>query len=112
MEDRFIVQSSTTERLFVKVYHDFLNAGILNGKEQIIFVQLKQYVNFKKDTGTGMGEVYPTLATVAKNMKMSKKTIWTILQGLKKKGILKLNDSPAKADGFGGLKSAESTTEK
>lgn len=73
MEDRFIVQDCATEKLFVKVYHDFLNSGLLDGKEQIIFIHLKQYINFKKDTGTVSDDVYPTLATIAKNVKMSKK---------------------------------------
>lgn len=65
-------------------------AGLLNGKEQIIFIHLKRYINFKKDIGTVRGEVYPTLATVAKNVKMSEKTVRAILQGLKKKGILEI----------------------
>lgn len=90
MKDRFIVQTSTPERLFVKVYHDFLNAGLLSGKEQIIFIHLKQYINFKNDNGTIRGEVYPTLATLAKNVKMSEKTVRTVLQGLQKKGILEI----------------------
>ncbi len=90
MEERFIVQTSTPERKFVKVYLDFLNAGLLSGKEQIIFIHLKQYINFANDTGTVRGEVYPTLATLAKNVKMSEKTIRTVLQGLQKKGILEI----------------------
>lgn len=90
MEERFIVQTSTPERKFIKVYLDFLNAGILSGKEQIIFIHLKQYINFANDTGTVRGEVYPTLATLAKNVKMSEKTVRTVLQGLQKKGILEI----------------------
>ena len=90
MEERFIVQTSTPERKFVKVYLDFLNAGLLSGKEQIIFIHLKQYINFANDTGTVRGEVYPTLATLAKNVKMSEKTVRTVLQGLQKKGILEI----------------------
>lgn len=90
MEERFIVQTSTPERKFVKVYLDFLNAGLLSGKEQIIFIHLKQYINFANDIGTVRGEVYPTLATLAKNVKMSEKTVRTVLQGLQKKGILEI----------------------
>ena len=90
MEERFIVQTSTPERKFIKVYLDFLNAGLLSGKEQIIFIHLKQYINFANDTGTVRGEVYPTLATLAKNVKMSEKTVRTVLQGLQKKGILEI----------------------
>lgn len=90
MEDRFVVKTSTPERKFVKVYHDFLNAGLLSGKEQIIFIHLKKYINFANDVGTAQGEVYPTLATLAKNVKMSEKTVRTVLQSLQKKGILKI----------------------
>ncbi len=90
MEGRFIVQTSTPERKFIKVYLDFLNAGLLSGKEQIVFIHLKQYINFANDTGTVQGEVYPTLATLAKNVKMSEKTVRTVLQGLQKKGILEI----------------------
>lgn len=90
MEERFIVQTSTPERKFIKVYLDFLNAGLLSGKEQIIFIHLKQYINFANDNGTIRGEVYPTLATLAKNVKMSEKTVRTVLQGLQKKGILEI----------------------
>lgn len=90
MERKFIVQTSTPERKFIKVYLDFLNAGLLSGKEQIIFIHLKQYINFANDTGTVQGEVYPTLATLAKNVKMSEKTVRTVLQGLQRKGILEI----------------------
>ncbi len=90
MEGKFIVQTSTPERKFIKVYLDFLNAGLLSGKEQIIFIHLKQYINFANDTGTVQGEVYPTLATLAKNVKMSEKTVRTVLQGLQRKGILEI----------------------
>lgn len=90
MEKRFIVQTSTPERKFIKVYLDFLNAGLLSGKEQIIFIHLKQYINFANDNGTIRGEVYPTLATLAKNVKMTEKTVRTVLQGLQKKGILEI----------------------
>lgn len=90
MEGKFIVQTSTPERKFIKVYLDFLNAELLSGKEQIIFIHLKQYINFANDTGTVQGEVYPTLATLAKNVKMSEKTVRTVLQGLQRKGILEI----------------------
>ena len=90
MGEKFIVQTSTPERKFIKVYLDFLNTGLLSGKEQIIFIHLKQYINFANDTGTVREEVYPTLATLAKNVKMSEKTVRTVLQSLQRKGILEI----------------------
>lgn len=89
MEERFIVQTSTpnpNKRLFVKVYFDFLNCGLLNGKEQIIFIHLKQYINLENDSGM----VYPTLDTLAKSVKMTEKTVRKIIQGLQRKGILEI----------------------
>lgn len=90
MEEKFIVQASTPERLFVKVYRDFLSSGLLNGKEQIIFIHLKQYINFTNDNGINQSEVYPTLSTLAKNLKMTEKTVRTVIQSLHKKGILEI----------------------
>lgn len=90
MKEQFTVRTYTPERIFIKVYRDFLNSGLLSGKEQIIFIHLKQYINFMDDNGTVSGNVYPTLATLAKNVKMSEKTIRTILQSLEKKGILEI----------------------
>lgn len=90
MEEQFIVQTSTPERIFVKVYRDFLNSGLLSGKEQIIFIHLKQYINFGNDNGTVQGSVYPTLATLARNVKMTEKTVRTVLQSLQQKNILEI----------------------
>ena len=44
MADEFIVQSAIPERLYVKIYHDFLDSELLNGKEKLVFILLKRYV--------------------------------------------------------------------
>ncbi len=90
MENKFVVKTSIPKRLFVKVYRDFLTSGLLDGKEQIIFIHVKQYVNFTNDNGTVHDEVYPTLATLAKNVKMTEKTVRTILRSLQRKGIIRI----------------------
>lgn len=89
-KERFIVQSPAPQRIFIKVYKDFLNSGLLNGKEQIIFIHLKQYINFANDNGSVQDEVYPTIETLARNVKMSPKTVQTILYQLQKKGMIEI----------------------
>lgn len=90
MSEAFIVETSTPERQYVKVYRDFLNSGILNGKEQIIFIQLKQYIRIGTDNGIVAGRVFPTLATLSKNVAMSEKTVREIIKKLEKKGVLEI----------------------
>lgn len=86
----FIVESAIPVRYYVKAYKDFLNARVLDGKEQIVFIHLKQYLDLLQDKGETQGEVFPTLETIAKNVMMSEKTIRTILKKLQKKGIIEI----------------------
>ena len=37
-DNGFIVQSAIPERLYVKVYHDFLDSTIVTGKEKLVFI--------------------------------------------------------------------------
>ncbi len=84
----FIVVSPLKERLFVKVYHDFLDSDYLSGKEKIIFILLKRYLDFSQDSGGSAGEVYPSLATLSKQAGMTEKSVRTVIQSLAKKGVL------------------------
>ena len=88
MADEFIVQSAIPERLYVKTYHDFLDSELLNGKEKLVFILLKRYLNFKDDSGGVAGKVYPTLETLARQAGMTKKTVADIIRRLEKKGII------------------------
>ena len=90
MADEFIVQSAIPERLYVKTYHDFLDSDLLNGKEKLIFILLKRYLNFKDDSGGVAGKVYPTLETLSKQAGMTKKTVADIIKKLEKKGIIEV----------------------
>ena len=90
MADEFIVQSAIPERLYVKTYHDFLDSDLLNGKEKLVFILLKRYLNFKDDSGGVAGKVYPTLETLSKQAGMTKKTIADIIKKLEKKGIIEV----------------------
>lgn len=90
MADKFIVQSAIPERLYVKTYHDFLDSDLLNGKEKLVFILLKRYLNFKDDSGGVAGKVYPTLETLSKQAGMTKKTVADIIKKLEKKGIIEV----------------------
>lgn len=90
MADKFIVQSAIPEGLYVKTYHDFLDSDLLNGKEKLVFILLKRYLNFKDDSGGVAGKVYPTLETLSKQAGMTKKTVADIIKKLEKKGIIEV----------------------
>ena len=90
MADEFIVKSAVTERLYVKAYHDFLDSTLLNGKEKIIFLLLKRYLNFGNDDSGITGNVYPTLDTLSKQAGMTKKTVAGIIDRLAEKGLIQV----------------------
>ena len=84
-DEKIIVQLASPERKYVKVYHDFLDNSFLTTEEQMIFIVLKSYVDFKKDSG----EVYPSMETICKRAKMSEKRARKNINALIKKGIVK-----------------------
>lgn len=86
--EAFIVQSAIPDRLYVKAYHDFLDSTIIGGKEKLIFILLKRYLNFKDDKSGIAGTVYPTLDTLSKQAGMTKKTVIEILKKLERKGLI------------------------
>ena len=55
-DERIVVQLASPERKYVKVYHDFLDNSFLTAEEQIIFITLKSYVDFKEDSGEAKGQ--------------------------------------------------------
>lgn len=85
MGEKIIVQLTSPERKHVKVYHDFLDNSFLTTEEQMIFIVLKSYVDFKEDSG----EVYPSMETICKRAKMSEKRARKNINSLIKKGIAK-----------------------
>lgn len=86
--ETFIVQSAIPDRLYVKTYHDFLDSTIIGGKEKLIFILLKRYLNFSDDKSGVAGTVYPTLDTLSKQSGMTKKTVIGILKKLESKGLI------------------------
>lgn len=84
-DEKIIVQLASPERKYVKVYHDFLDNSFLTTEEQMIFIVLKSYVDFKGDSG----EAYPSMETICKRAKMSEKRARKNINALIKKGIAK-----------------------
>ncbi len=83
--EKIIVQLASPERKYAKVYHDFLDNSFLTTEEQMIFIVLKSYVDFKEDSG----EAYPSMETICKRAKMSEKRARKNINALIKKGIAK-----------------------
>lgn len=84
-DEKIIIQLAIPERKYAKVYHDFLDNSFLTTEEQMIFIVLKAYVNFREDSG----EVYPSMKTICKRAKMSEKRARKNINALIKKGIVK-----------------------
>ena len=89
-DEAFIVQTPHKERLFTKTYHDFLDSTLFNGKEKMIFILLKRYIDFSQDKDGVSGQVYPTIKTLMDKTGMSKNTVRKIILSLKQKGVLKI----------------------
>ncbi|MCM1220019.1 MAG: helix-turn-helix domain-containing protein [Lachnospiraceae bacterium] len=84
-DEKIIVQLASPERKYVKVYHDFLDNSFLSVEEQMIFIALKSFIDFKDDSG----EVFPSMETICKRAKMSEKRARKNINALIKKGIAK-----------------------
>lgn len=85
MEDKIIVQLAQPERDFVKVYKDFLNCKLLTAEEKLVYIALKSFVTYGRDTD----EVYPSMETLCKITSMSKPRATRTITSLVKKGIIK-----------------------
>lgn len=82
--ENITVKLARPERTYVKVYHDFLDNTFLTAEEQMIFIVLKSYIDFKEDSG----EVYPSIETICKRAKMSPKRVRKNINSLVQKKIV------------------------
>lgn len=83
---KIIVAEFSDQELFTPVYHSFLYSKQLNGKEKLLYIVLKSFLN----VGSREGEVYPSIETICDIVDMSKPTVIGILKSLEKKGVLKI----------------------
>lgn len=84
-DEKIVVQLASPERKYVKTYHDFLNNSFLSTEEQMIFIVLKSFIDFKYDKG----EAFPSMETICKMAKMGEKRARKNIKALEKKGIVK-----------------------
>lgn len=84
-DEKIIVQLDSPERKYVKTYHDFLNNSFLSTEEQMIFIVLKSFIDFKNDSG----EAFPSMETICKMAKMGEKRARKNIKTLEEKGIVK-----------------------
>lgn len=84
---KIVVAEFSDHEIFTPVYHSFLHSKRLNGKEKLLYIVLKSFLN----VGSREGNVYPTIETICDMVDMSKPTVINILKSLEKKGVLKIN---------------------
>lgn len=84
---KIVVAELSDHEIFTPVYHSFLHSKRLNGKEKLLYIVLKSFLN----VGSREGDVYPTIETICDMVDMSKPTVINILKSLEKKGVLKIN---------------------
>ncbi len=84
--EKIVVAEFSDRELFTPVYHSFLHSKKLNGKEKLLYIVLKSFLN----VGSREGEVFPTIETICDMVDMSKPTVINILKSLKKKKVLKI----------------------
>ncbi len=83
--EKIIVRLASPERKFLRIYHDFLCNSFLSAEEQMIFIVLKSFIDFKDDSG----EVFPSMETICKMAKMGEKRARKNIKSLEEKGIVK-----------------------
>jgi DNA-binding MarR family transcriptional regulator len=86
----FIVRSDKPERLFVKVYHDFLDSKILDRNEKMVFILLKRYLDFRFDESGISGKVYPTMETLACQCGMTRGAVARTIKSLEAKKLISI----------------------
>lgn len=84
---KIVVAEFSDHEIYTPVYHSFLHSKRLNGKEKLLYIILKSFLN----VGSREGVVYPTIEKICDMVDMSKPTVISILKSLEKKGVLKIS---------------------
>ena len=79
------IKSSTDQRPFVMVYHDFLDSNIIGFHEKIIFIALKKFADSKN-------QCFPSLKKLSNITGLSKRKIQESLKELEQKHIIKIEN--------------------
>lgn len=85
MEEKIIVQLDSPERKYSRTYHDFLDNSFLTAEEQMAYIALRSYIDFREDAG----DVFPSMDSICRRSKLSKPRARRTINSLIKKGIVK-----------------------
>lgn len=77
------IKTSTDQRNFSMIYHDFLDSDFLDSYEKMIFIYLKRFADTE-------GKCFPSINKLAKVSKFSKSTILRILKSLEEKKVISI----------------------
>lgn len=85
------IKSTTDQRPFVMIYHDFLENNLLTSHEKMVFIALKKFADSNS-------QCFPSLKKLANITRMSKRKIQDTLRSLEQKHIIDI-DSRLRTDG-------------
>lgn len=77
------IKTSTDQRNFCMIYHDFLDSDFLDSYEKMIFIYLKRFADTK-------GKCFPSLNKLSQISGFSKSTIQRTLKSLEEKKVLSI----------------------
>lgn len=85
------IKSTTDQRPFIIIYHDFLKSNLLTVYEKMVFIALKVFANSKN-------QCFPSLKKLAGITQMSRRKIQDTLKNLEQKHIIRI-EGRIKSDG-------------
>lgn len=77
------IKTSTDQRNFSMIYHDFLDSDFLDSYEKIIFIYLKRFADSE-------GKCFPSINKLARISRFSKSTILRTLKSLEEKEVISI----------------------
>ena len=86
------IRTSTDQRNYTMIYHDFLESNLLNGQEKLVFIFLKRFSDSE-------GKCFPSLNKLAQISGYSKSTIQRTLKSLEEKRVLSIEHRRTKEKG-------------
>lgn len=78
---------------FTILHNEFIETEILSGNEKLVFMAIKRHLGNQRKTAS------PSLATIAKYSRLSKRTVQRTLKELEVKGIIKIEHEQTKTKG-------------
>ena len=86
------IRTSTDQRNYTMIYHDFLESNLLNGQEKLVFILLKKFSDSD-------GKCFPSISKLTELSSFSKNKILRILKSLEEKKVLSITHRRTKEKG-------------